>query len=186
MPKPERNTWWSGWSGRIVRKPGLFAVVLAATCCSAVGQSDPNQLPTAPALGRYTDTLSNICGRNRVDVNPTKIPFIGCFALKAGMSLSGDIDGRAVTIRVSPHGEEIVEVDGVAIRQTNSSTTNIEGVKPSSSGFAFCTKEKPQDCPVLSTLMRQPEKFVTFDVSRAFKPRSYVTNQENWNFESKR
>lgn len=186
MRNPDRNTWWSGSSGRVARLPRLFAVALAAICCSAVAQSDPNQLPTAPALGRYADTLSNICGRNRVDVNPTKIPFIGCFALKAGTSLSGQIDGRAVTIRVSPHGEEIVEVDGVPIRQTNSSTTNIEGVKPSSSGFAFCTKEKPQDCPVLSTLLRQPEKFVTFDVSRAFKPRSYVTNQENWNFESKR
>ena len=184
MPRPGTSL---SVAGPIARRSCVFAVVFVAVSARAVAQSpDPNQLPTAPALGRYADTLSKICGRNRVDVNPTKVPFIGCFALRAGTSLSGDIDGRAVTIRVSLHGEEIVEVDGVAIRRTGSSITNVEGVRPSSSGFAVCTKEKPVDCPVLSALLRKPGSFVSFDLSRAFKPRSYVTNQENWDFESKR
>ena len=174
-------------AGTIARRAGAFVIAFTAASACALAQSpDPNQLPTAPALGRYTDTLSKICGRNRVDVNPSKIPFIGCFALKAGTSLSGDVDGRAVTIRVPLQGEEIIEVDGNAVRRTSSSTTNVEGVKPGASGFSICTKDKPKDCPVLSALMRKSGSFVSFDISRAFKPRSYLTNQENWDYESKR
>jgi len=86
-------------AGPIARRSCVFLIIFVAVSARAVAQSpDPNQLPTAPALGRYANTLSKICGRNRVDVNPTKLPFIGCFALRAGTSLSGKIDGRAVTI----------------------------------------------------------------------------------------
>jgi hypothetical protein len=165
----------------------MFAVLFVAVASSALAQSaDPNQMPTAPALGPYSNTLSKICGRNKVDLNPTSIPFIGCFALKAGSSLTGDIDGRSITIRVSLQGDETYEIDGVTLRRTGSSTTNVEGIKPGGSGFTFCTSQQLRDCPILGALLRQPGRFVSFDVSRSFKPRSYVTNQENWDIESKR
>lgn len=171
----------------VMRKMTLIVVGTVALYGSAFAQSaasDP--FPVFPELGRYADTLSQICGRKKVDLHPTKIPLIGCFAVKVGTPLSGEIEGRKVTIRQTLQ-EEVFTVDGAELRRTSSSTTNDSSIRPSSSGFAFCRQGHTDDCPVMiDTLMRRAGSFAIFDVSRAFKPRSYVTNQENWDFESKR
>lgn len=164
----------------------IASASLALPSIMSAQSGDPNKFPTAPALGTYSDTLYKICGRMKVDLNPSKIPAIGCFAVRAGKSLDGQVLGRKVSIRVPANGDELFQVDGVAIRRTSSSTTNDPWVKPSASGFAFCRKEGPPDCPVMiETMDRKSGSFATFDVSREFKPRSFVTNQENWDAETK-
>ena len=160
--------------------------ILLAVCGTGLAQSpapqtpSPQTFPVAPALGQYADTLYKICGQHKVDEHPARIPTIGCFAVFSGRTLDGDVDGRKVTIRVTPQGDEIFQVDGVEVRKTSSSDTNDPRVKVSSSGFAFCAKD-PHDCPVLiDTITRQPGSFTVFDVSREFKPHTFVSNQENW------
>ena len=171
-----------------VRSKSQGFLPLLFTAASVVGLSQtskpqtpsPQNLPTAPALGQYANTLYGICGQRRVDEHPLHIPSIGCFAVRAGTVLRGEIEGRDVAIRVTPEGIELFEVEGVTVRNVTNADTNGPLVKVASSGFSFC-KRDTHDCPVMvNTLDRQPGQFVIFDVAHEFKPGSFVTNQENW------
>jgi hypothetical protein len=168
----------------------IVATVLAIAMLDGplgVQAADPNDFPTYSNLGRYQNIFQSICGRNKVDTSPTTIPSIGCFAIKAGGSLQGTIGGHTVSIRLDANSNETLNVDGVEIQPTGSSTTNHPLVQPTAAGFAFCSEAAPSDCPIqIFVLTRRPGDFASFDISRQFKPHSFVTNQENWDDEQER
>lgn len=165
---------------RHLKTISLVAMV-AALGAAPQAVAGANDFPTYPNLGRYRNFFSSLCGKNGVDVNPAAIPEIGCFAIKAGGSLDGKIDGRTVSIRLDASSNETFYVDGAEIKRTGASATNDPLVKPSAAGLAFCTKETPNDCPVhIDTIMRQAGEFASFDVAREFKPRIFVSNRESW------
>jgi hypothetical protein len=146
--------------------------------------ADPNQLPTYPQLGRYSNVFGVICGKNRVDTAPTEVPKIGCFAVKVGTSIMGEIEGRSIRVDIGIDGNESFFVDGKKLERVGSEVTNDPFVKNSSSGFAFCRKEEPSDCPTtINALERTPREFTIFSVAREFAPNSYVTTEENYEFE---
>jgi hypothetical protein len=165
----------------------LFAAVAAAGSMPAALAADPNALPSYPDLGRYANFFASVCGKQKVDTDPRTIPAIGCFAIKAGGSLSGTINDRQVTIRLDAKSIETVAVDGTDIARTGRSTTNDSLVKPTATGFSFCSRQQPDSCPVqIEVMMRQPGEFATFDVQQQIGAHSFVTNQENWDAERSR
>jgi hypothetical protein len=174
----------------IMRDSDTIGLTFAIAAFAGLTQSalaGPNDLPTYPDLGRYGNFFSSLCGKHGVDENPAAIPEIGCFAIKAGGSLDGKINDRAVSIHLDANGNETFFVDGVEIKRAGASATNDALIKPTGAGFAFCTKETPADCPVhIDTMIRQPGEFASFDVAREVRPRVFVTTQENWDVEKAR
>lgn len=149
-------------------RPVLFIVVLAFVSGNPIASeaADPNQFPTYPQLGRYSNIFAGICGKGMVDTAPAKIPEIGCFSVKSGASLTSLIEGRSVRIDVDAGG------------------TNNALMKGTGDGYAFCKAEETNDCQTaISVLQRKPGEFVVFDVRRQFAPGYFVTNEENWEYE---
>jgi hypothetical protein len=158
--------------------------MVAALGAALPALAGPNDFPTFPNLGRYRNFFSSLCGKNGVDENPAAIPEIGCFAIKAGGSLDGKVNGRIVSIRLDANSNETFYVGGAEVKRAGASATNDPLVKPTGAGLGFCIKETPNDCPVhIDTIMRQPGEFASFDVAREFKPRMFVSNRENWDGE---
>jgi hypothetical protein len=163
------------------------ALTIALLPSAPVAHAGPNDFPTFPDLGPYANLFAGICGKNKVDEKPASIPEIGCFAIKAGAALDGKVGSRTVSIRLDADSNDTLYVEGIEIKRTGGNSTNDPLVKPTGTGFAFCTDGNPADCPVhIDALMQKPGEFASFDVARQFKPRSFVTNQENWDAESAR
>jgi hypothetical protein len=142
-------------------------------------------LPTFPRLGLYADLPNAICGKKGVELNPKELPWIGCFALSNGNSSSRTIAGRNLEIAVNSEGQETFKVDGATVVRVGQQDTNVPNVKQGSSGLIFCTGER--DCPTdLSVISRNSDKSVTFGFAQRFERNSFVTNQENWDYEQSR
>jgi hypothetical protein len=76
----------------------FFVALTVASGPIASRAADSNQFLTYPELGRYSNIFASICGRKKMDTAPIEIPKIGCFAVKAGTSITGKIEGRSVRI----------------------------------------------------------------------------------------
>ena len=167
----------------------MRAVVVASMFTIAVGPIEsrgayPNQFPAYPHLGMYSNLFGLLCGKNKIATSPSEIPRIGCFAVKVGSSLSGKIEGRTIRIYVAMDGSESFSVDGKRLDRMLGGVTSDPFVRNSSSGFAFCRKKAPSDCPTtINTLERTPGEFAAFSVAREFAPNSYVTTEENYEYE---
>lgn len=165
----------------------VFVAVLTVAVPIESRAADPNQFPTYPQLGRYSNLFGSICGKKKMATAPTEIPKIGCFAVKAKSSITGEIEGRSVRIDIGADGVETFFVDGKRLYRLQGEITNDPLVKNSSTDFAFCRKEAPSDCPTtIDALDRTPGGFTSFSVAREFAPHTYVTNEENWDFEQSR
>ena len=149
--------------------------------------TDPNQFPSFPSLGQYSNLLASICGRKRVDTSGAAIPTIGCFAVKAGGSITGSVEGRSIRIDVDAKGNETFLVDGREPHRGFRGSTDDALVKDSSSGFAFCRKDNSNDCPTtIDVLTRAPREFAVFSVAREVRPHVYVSSEENFQHEESR
>ena len=69
-------------------------------------------------LGVYTDLPNGICGGAIPMRNIKTIPNIGCFVLTSDQSVSGKINGRAVTLSIDISGQPVFNVDGKVITST--------------------------------------------------------------------
>lgn len=109
-----------------------------------------------------------LCGSQGMLTDVTQIPSIGCFRLSVGQSAVGDFAGHRLTVSVDSQGEAC-RVDGAPF--------NCSG----------CIDGSRDGCPaMLEVHSREQNGVVNFVVSRKFAERSYVTNQENLDFEQKR
>jgi hypothetical protein len=74
-------------------------------------------LPNIPGLGSYGN-FANYCGKEGVSGsrwNPEELPWIGCFGLSSGRSISGVIAGHRLEVSVNTRGEEECKVDGASV-----------------------------------------------------------------------
>jgi hypothetical protein len=170
-----------------IRVNALLAATIILLCINLigvhVGAEGQTVLPTFPGLGLYADLPNAICGKKGVALNPKELPWIGCFALSNGSSSSRIIAGRNLEIAVS-EGQEIFKVDGTTVVRVGRDT-NVPNVKQGSSGLVFCTGDR--DCPTdLSVISRNSDKSVVFGFAQRFERNSFVTNQENWDYEQSR
>ena len=164
--------------------------LVAALVMSGPGTSraaDPNRFPTFASLGQYSNPLASICGRRGVDASGVAIPGIGCFAVKAGSSVTGSVEGRSVSIDVDAGGDETFLVDGREPYRGLRGSTDDALVRSSSSGSAFCRADDGNDCPTtIDALAKRLEEFTVFSVAREVRPHVYVTNEENFRYEESR
>jgi hypothetical protein len=106
---------------------------------------------------------SRWCGSAGVQWNNTRIPEIGCFGLRPGRSLSGDIGGHRVVAAVGSNGIENCQYDNVAVACNGCIAVD----------HGRCTTE-------LGTVAHNSDKSVYFDVAQ----RSgdwYATNRAELN-----
>jgi hypothetical protein len=160
----------------------LFDVTLLGLHSRA--NSQPELPGPFPGLGAYSDAIKLGCGKqgaNGARWNPKDIPFIGCFGLSSGSSVTGRLVGRQVEFAVDERGRENCKVDGVVVVQTVRQRTNVPNVAGGCGLLTFCVDAEHGDCTTSVTIIsRNSDKSVYFQIAQRIFGHTYVTNQENW------
>jgi hypothetical protein len=141
-----------------------------------------------PGLGIYSNVIKQSCGKqgaNGARWNPKDIPFIGCFGLSSGNSVTGRLAGRQVEFAVDEMGRENCKVDGVVVVRTVRQRTNVPNVIWGCEHLTFCVDEERIDCTTSVTIIsHNSDKSVYFQIAQrvGISGYKYLNNQENWDF----
>jgi GYF domain 2 len=132
----------------------LFDVTLLGLHSRA--NSQPELPGPFPGLGAYSDAIKLGCGKqgaNGARWNPKDIPFIGCFGLSSGSSVTGRLVGGQVEFAVDERGRENCKVDGVVVVQTVRQRTNVPNVAGGCGLLTFCVDAEHGDCTTSVTII---------------------------------
>jgi hypothetical protein len=162
--------------------PLFFATLLVVNALglhhAANGQP---ALPTFPGMEPYNP--SRICGKQGVRWNPKELPPIGCFGLSGSESVSGMIADHELVVAVDSKGEAVCKVDMITVVRSVGYKSNVPNVLGTCEHLTFCFDEDGRDCSAsLTEISRNSDKSIFFFIARRVFGRTFVTNQENWEY----
>jgi hypothetical protein len=167
----------------LLKNGATLAAALVMTGLFLSHQATAQSSSAAPA-GRY----ALLCGDDPIPRDAPTIPWIGCFSLSAGHSATGTLANQKVEVSVDATGNEVFTVNGTVVTiNRGSQPTNVSSVRPTGSGYAFCTDAAADNCPAGITVhSRNADKSVFFVVSECLPPRGRehvcVMKQKDWDF----
>jgi hypothetical protein len=143
--------------------------------------SQPELPGPFPGLGAYSNVIKQSCGKQGAKWNPKDLPFIGCFGLSAGNSVTGTLAGRQVEFAVDEKGRENCKVDGIVVIRTVQQRINVPNVAWGCGHLTFCVDVERLDCTTKVTIISSnSDKSLYFEIAQRIYGHAYVTNQENW------
>jgi hypothetical protein len=168
---------------------GSLGIRILGAMAIALVTSQPEAQTLSPDLAPYA-AIENWCGRGEIPLNPTTIPWIGCFHLSAGRDVAGEFLNHHVVIKIGDDGKRVLAVDGTVIYSDN--TPAQEHILPfmisNSDGYGICEGTSTTKChSYIGPFKKLPDKSIIFVTTECLPPGYWVcvTTQANWDYEEK-